>query len=50
MAFLELDHVSVGYGTTTHRHEVLADCCLQVQENEFGTVTYDQSSGWGVPI
>lgn len=45
MAFLELDHVCVGYGTSTHRYEVLADCCLQVEENEFVSVIGFSGSG-----
>lgn len=38
MAFLELDHVCLSYGTATERHEVLRDCCLSVDENEFVSV------------
>ena len=38
MGFLELDHVSLSYGTATERHEVLSDCCLSVEANEFVSV------------
>lgn len=45
MAFLEFDHVSLGYGPPSHRYEVLTDACLQVEENEFVAVIGFSGSG-----
>ena len=45
MAFLELENVSLGYGTPTERYEVLSDCSLKVEENEFVSVIGFSGSG-----
>lgn len=45
MAFLELDHVSVGFGPASHRTEVLHDVNLHVAENEFVAVIGFSGSG-----
>lgn len=45
MSFLELDSVSFGYGTSTDRYEVLEDCNLRVEENEFVSVIGFSGSG-----
>ena len=45
MAFLELDNVSVGFGTATHRHEVLSGCNLSVEQNEFVAIIGFSGSG-----
>lgn len=45
MAYLELDNIGFGYGTSTHRYEVLAACSLQVERNEFVSVIGFSGSG-----
>ena len=45
MAHLELKQVSLGYGPSSDRHEVLADCSLEVAENEFVSVIGFSGSG-----
>lgn len=45
MAFLELDHVSKGYGPASQRYEVLSDASLSIQENEFVAVIGFSGSG-----
>ena len=45
MAFLELDHASVGFGPTSARTEVLSDVNLSVEENEFIAIIGFSGSG-----
>lgn len=45
MAFLEMDSVSVGYGPSSHRHEVLREATLEVERNEFVAVLGFSGSG-----
>lgn len=45
MAYLELDQVNFGFGTSTHRYEVLEDCSLAVEENEFVAIIGYSGSG-----
>ena len=45
MSLLELDHVSVGFGPSSHRTEVLHDVNLQVAQNEFVAVIGFSGSG-----
>lgn len=45
MSFLDLDHVSVGFGPMGHRTEVLRDVNLHVAENEFVAVIGFSGSG-----
>lgn len=45
MAFLEMDNVSIGFGPTTNRTEVLTDVNLSVEENEFVAVIGFSGSG-----
>lgn len=45
MAWLQLDHVSVGFGPQGDRTEVLSDASLHVEENEFVAVIGFSGSG-----
>ena len=45
MAFLELKNVSVGFGTSSDRTEVLHNTSLSVEENEFVAIIGFSGSG-----
>ncbi len=45
MPFLEMDQVCLGYGSEEDRYEVLKDCNLVVEENEFVAITGFSGSG-----
>lgn len=45
MAFLDMDNVSLGYGPSSHRHEVLTRASLSVEKNEFVAVIGFSGSG-----
>ncbi len=45
MGFLELNHVSKGYGPPSNRYEVLKDVDLSIEENEFVAVIGFSGSG-----
>lgn len=45
MAFIELDHVSVGFGSPANRTEVLSEVNLSVEQNEFVAIIGFSGSG-----
>lgn len=45
MAFLEMDCVSLGFGPSSHRHEVLRETSLSVERNEFVAILGFSGSG-----